>query len=1246
MGVIKVFPFVRKGLSNYINEVDNFGELPSSNNRCTVELTVNMAGSAVEDFKPGNNPSLVKTKTFALAGPGDVLSINKAAIRQAVPAKGPVKLSSGFMPYVEFYESDFPWRFTSLKDNGKILRPWLALIICKADEFKLELQSSGLPLVTIFKDACPDVLPKIKDLPYLAHAQVEFESANSSTELGSLSRLFSDRFLVKNTDYTAFLVPSFEQGRLAGTGGNPENSNIQEAAWKDDMEADLVLPVYYRWEFTTGAENFLALVKKLNPITAADYKALPDKLRVDIKDPGLADFKYEGKYIVPTDEESEEYKNFGIINVPAALQKTTKDTSVDLTEATRDMLDSQIKELKKLLSYSPVFTENAEDFGTSTIISSEEDPWVVPPVYGARHLAAGVDSLDKKSLVQTINLEYENRIAAGLGAEAVQANQEEMVNYAWSQVEEVNAINQTLRELKQAESVNKSAEPRMTRRRTLVLDKNFDLLRADAAVRKLNNSKIYRKGSIDDTMKNEQAVGQIARNADNTDIKASYTQGITSAFLKYLLDPENWKNKNVNNRTAADELINICPTVKLLKGNGDLAVSLPEYRFVKQFAYVETLEHIQDNELPYDMHKLGLVGPFNLNSSKSSSESLMMIDGKMDDTFEFLFDGLHRNDKDFLRDSLSVTADYFMKNNDASAYAENFENHIVKLPVFVEGSSGKEAYYTVILDDDRFDIAFPNEKGSSAVGLKLRLPKDNDKDADEYQVVHILRYSNLIKNKDVKLYFGTSKMPLIVNSKNKFVAGSFKDDVVIEYRYSYSRKQKNNPSFTITPSTKDNPVKATETYKVYKSIVDILSAFSQTTHTVKVCRNTDIFEDFQANGKSFSAKSSYIYGGTESYMRFPGINYNFRIVDRCVSVDKNYVTFNLDEVLRWFNSILASLEKINDNFYYPTCAYIPKSVILDAKEYDFWGMIDGDGLLKEMKSFRDSYLKIISESQMPEPYKDIPVQPEPRANEESPSFATEMGEEAINDAKNYFDDSDKFTPERIQELLDSRFPVMAYPVFPDPTSFYLRELSQKYLLPSVDKLKMNNISCFQTNSKFEEAFICGMNTEMGRELLWREYPTDQRGSYFRKFWDQEDPPTENFWTSWFDIKAVHQWKGELGSNHMTGLNCMIVFAIRGELMRAYPTTDVFLASYSNINAQYTRKYSAAMTMWLSDDIYLVGFEVTTNTALQLYLTFTEEDQSLRFNTRALEDADSTSADYALNRVNSPVVYGIPVNKIL
>ena len=44
----------------------------------------------------------------------------------------------------------------------------------------------------------------------------------------------------------------------------------------------------------------------------------------------------------------------------------------------------------------------------------------------------------------------------------------------------------------------------------------------------------------------------------------------------------------------------------------------------------------------------------------------------------------------------------------------------------------------------------------------------------------------------------------------------------------------------------------------------------------------------------------------------------------------------------------------------------------------------------------------------------------------------------------------------------------------------------------------------ETNQRFIEAYMVGLNYEFARKLLWREYPTDQRGSYFRQFWSVDN----------------------------------------------------------------------------------------------------------------------------------------------
>jgi hypothetical protein len=93
-------------------------------------------------------------------------------------------------------------------------------------------------------------------------------------------------------------------------------------------------------------------------------------------------------------------------------------------------------------------------------------------------------------------------------------------------------------------------------------------------------------------------------------------------------------------------------------------------------------------------------------------------------------------------------------------------------------------------------------------------------------------------------------------------------------------------------------------------------------------------------------------------------------------------------------------------------------------------------------------------------------------------------------------------PEEEDPLRD----VMAYPEFHLPTYRYLRDRSMELLAPGLkDRFeqteKKNTISLLQTNPWFIESYLIGLNHEFASELRWREFPTDMRGSYFRKFWD-------------------------------------------------------------------------------------------------------------------------------------------------
>ncbi|HRI60874.1 MAG TPA: hypothetical protein PK228_14145, partial [Saprospiraceae bacterium] len=139
-------------------------------------------------------------------------------------------------------------------------------------------------------------------------------------------------------------------------------------------------------------------------------------------------------------------------------------------------------------------------------------------------------------------------------------------------------------------------------------------------------------------------------------------------------------------------------------------------------------------------------------------------------------------------------------------------------------------------------------------------------------------------------------------------------------------------------------------------------------------------------------------------------------------------------------------------------------------------------------------------------------------------------------------------------------PVMAAPDLPYPMYEYLSALSPEFILPGLSEFPNNTVALLEPNKKFIEAYMAGLNHEMARELLWREYPTDQRGSYFRQFWNTLDfiPPSGTNAVDLNDIELMHTWNGKLGSHlppngHAPGL----VLVFRGDLFRKFPNMIIF-----------------------------------------------------------------------------------------
>jgi len=147
---------------------------------------------------------------------------------------------------------------------------------------------------------------------------------------------------------------------------------------------------------------------------------------------------------------------------------------------------------------------------------------------------------------------------------------------------------------------------------------------------------------------------------------------------------------------------------------------------------------------------------------------------------------------------------------------------------------------------------------------------------------------------------------------------------------------------------------------------------------------------------------------------------------------------------------------------------------------------------------------------------------------------------------------------RLTSRLD---PIMAAPEIPTPMIGPLLDMDQGYLLPGLTELPPNTVTLVEPDAAFIEAYFVGLNHEMGRELLWRGFPTDQRGTVFARFWDRRGavpgggaaPPPA-------DITPIAQWqRAEMLGTHLTpAARDLIVLLMRGDLLQRYPRATIYL----------------------------------------------------------------------------------------
>lgn len=461
-------PWLRRGIATEIREADDLGSgsgTTAERAQLAVELQLSVtptAGTALPPLAP-------ITKAVSLLGPGDVVGIRRSAIIRSQPHAGATNFEANGLAYVDFYEEDFPWRYSPARPAGAAepaarqhkLRPWFALILLKDDEFTPgPVVPDQPPSIVLDAAKVNQALPLHTETWAWAHSQVSravatpaaVHDAISTNPEHALSRVLCPRRLEPETSYHAFVIPSFETGRLAGLGEPTAGIPAQAPAWVSgamphSATRPYTYPVYFQWQFRTGARgDFESLVRALVPGPVGPEFGKRD---ADVRTPGYGLDAVAGPERVQI-EGALRPPQFQRAPFPAA-------TGAARTERLEQLLDlGGDLEQGRTTSLTHPFHRSDGAYPTEL----PDDPIVTPPAYGRRHadLERIADARNQADLawLRELNLDFRSRAAAGLGVEVVQKRQEEFMERAWEQVGELEQANQRLREAELALAVGES----------------------------------------------------------------------------------------------------------------------------------------------------------------------------------------------------------------------------------------------------------------------------------------------------------------------------------------------------------------------------------------------------------------------------------------------------------------------------------------------------------------------------------------------------------------------------------------------------------------------------------------------------------------------------------------------------------------------------------------------------------------------------------------------------------------------
>lgn len=396
--------------------------------RGEIEVVLTARFGAVEQAQPGQKVRLI--------GPGDIIGLDARSIVRTDPRPFTNDFEPNYLAAVEFFDEDLPWRYAPQKPNGERLLPWLALVVLADGEYAVADQGEGFPRALTVR---AELLPPAAEAWAWAHTALNAETANpadprataallANNPAAGCARLLAARKLKPHLGYRAFLVPTFEAGRLAGL--RAANAGPGPLAW--GAQGPVQLPIYFDWDFRTGDEgDFEQLVRRLQPMPASPLvgrrpmdvsRPLPQ-----IVTPPIANLHEPPQPLLDLE---------GALQVPKAKPSAWEPGS-------KARFQPWLADFINIDDNWTLGPDNQLDASDPRLPPGTKLPIILPPSYGRWH--ANIATLDATRAdtrwLEQLNLDPRQRVAAAFGTLVVQKNQEDFAARAWAQYGELFKVN-------------------------------------------------------------------------------------------------------------------------------------------------------------------------------------------------------------------------------------------------------------------------------------------------------------------------------------------------------------------------------------------------------------------------------------------------------------------------------------------------------------------------------------------------------------------------------------------------------------------------------------------------------------------------------------------------------------------------------------------------------------------------------------------------------------------------------------